>query len=291
MKAPVILAAGALSCALATAAPSPVFFAMDTGTDAGRLNSDAQAAMARDLGFDGIGPTYTTPEALRGMIAALDEHKLQLPAIYLGFDLDAEPPIGPAFADALAQLRGRPCVLWVYIQSRTLRPSDPAGDARAAALLRPLAEQAAAAGLRVALYPHAGFWMERVEDTVRLARRVDHPSLGVTFNLCHWMMTDGTELEARLDAAMPHLFVVTLNGADEGAKSWAKLIQPLDAGTFDVGRLLRLLRRKGYTGPFGLQHFGIGGDARTHLERSMTAWRHLHETTDKAADPEQRVDQ
>jgi sugar phosphate isomerase/epimerase len=128
-----------------------------------------------------------------------------------------------------------------------------------------------------------------VEDTVRLARRVDHPSLGVTFNLCHWMMTDGTELEARLDAAMPHLLMVTLNGADEGAKDWAHLIQPLDAGTFNVGHLLRLLRHKGYTGPFGLQHFGIGGDARANLQRSMTAWRRLqaegHGTTDGAADP------
>lgn len=290
MKAPVILAAIGLACAAAAAAPTPVFFAMDTGTDVHRLPPAAQAAMVKDLRFDGIGPTYTTPEALRGMIAALDEHKLQLPAIYLGFDLDAEPPVGPAFADALAQLRGRPCILWVYIQSRTLRPSDRAGDDRAAAVLRPLAEQAAAAGLRVALYPHAGFWMERVEDTVRLAKRVDHPSLGVTFNLCHWLMTDGTELEARLDAAMPHLFMVTVNGSGEGAKDWAHLIQPLDAGTFDVANLLRMLRRKGYTGPFGLQHFGIGGDARINLERSISAWRRLHETTDKAADPEQSVD-
>lgn len=283
MRITAILAVVWLSCALAGAEP-PVFFAMDNGTGAGRLPPEAQASMVKDLGFDGIGSNYTTPAALREMIEALDEQELQLPAIYLGFDLDTEPLLGPSFADALAQLHGRPCILWVTIQSRTLRPSDPAGDARAAAALRALAEQAADAGLRVALYPHAGFWLEQVEDAVRLARRVDHPALGVTFNLCHWLMTDGAELEARLEAAMPYLWVVTLNGADEGAKDWARLIQPLDAGTFDTGRLLRLLRDQGYKGPVGLQHFGIPGDARTNLQRSMNAWRRLHASTDGATE-------
>ena len=46
----------------------------------------------------------------------------------------------------------------------------------------------------------------------------------------------------------------------------------------------------GYKGPIGLQCFGIGGDAREHLARSMTAWRKLSLPLAAAGDhPQRRV--
>ena len=60
-----------------------------------------------------------------------------------------------------------------------------------------------------------------------------------------------------------------------GGTSWKELIQPLDRGTYDVFQLLRLLRKMKYTGPIGLQHYGIGGDARENLEHSMEGWKRL----------------
>jgi hypothetical protein len=53
------------------------------------------------------------------------------------------------------------------------------------------------------------------------------------------------------------------------------LIQPLDRGTYDVSQVLRLLRGMNYTGPIGLQHYGIGGDVRENLEHSMVGWKRL----------------
>jgi hypothetical protein len=35
---------------------------------------------------------------------------------------------------------------------------------------------------------------------------------------------------------------------------------------------LKTLRELGYSGPIGLQCWGIGGDARDHLTESMKAW-------------------
>jgi len=49
----------------------------------------------------------------------------------------------------------------------------------------------------------------------------------------------------------------------------------LDRGSFDVGRLLKTLKQLGYRGPIGLQCYGLGGDTRDHLARSMNAWRKL----------------
>jgi len=254
------------------------FFAMDTGTkDAQHQTAEAQVALIKDLGFAGIGPIYTTSAAMREMLVALDRQQLKLFAEYVGLDLDAVSPVTPQIRDAISQLQGRGAVLWLYVTSKKFKPSDAAGDALAVPLLREVAALAEPAGVRVALYPHAGMWVQRVEDAVRLSRQVDRKNVGVTFNLCHWLKVDGKALEERLEDAKPYLFVVTLNGADVDGKDWAHLIQPLDAGSFDVGRVLAKLKQMGYAGPIGLQHFGIGGDARTNLQRSMNGWRRLQQ--------------
>jgi hypothetical protein len=96
--------------------------------------------------------------------------------------------------------------------------------------------------------------------------------------LCHWLRIEGGKnLEELLKSAMPYLFVVTINGADSGGKDWKTLIQTLDRGTFDMRNFLETLNKFNYTGPIGLQGYGIGGDAYKNLKNSMGAWRRLSE--------------
>lgn len=263
--------------ALATdAAADMPFFAMDTGTrDAAHRTAEAQVAMVEEIGFDGIGPTYTNPESLREWLDAVKRHESKLFAIYLRLDLDTADPVSAPIRDAISQLRGHDSIIWLHVVTSEHKPSDPAGDARAVAALRRIAALAEPAGVKVALYPHAGMWLERIEDATRIARAVNRPGIGVTFNLCHWLKVDGTDIEARLKEALPHLFAVTINGADAGAKDWRNLIQPLDSGNFDVGELLAKLAELKWRGPIGLQHYGIKGDARANLKRSLDAWRKM----------------
>lgn len=49
----------------------------------------------------------------------------------------------------------------------------------------------------------------------------------------------------------------------------------MDSGTFDVGEVLTKLAALGWSGPIGLQHYGIKGNAKANLQRSMDAWRNL----------------
>jgi len=87
----------------------------------------------------------------------------------------------------------------------------------------------------------------------------------------------GGEIPELLERAAPHLFLVTVNGADRNAAgtSWNRLIRPLDRGGFEVGSVLDSLRRVGYEGPVGLQAFGVELPPPENLERSIQAWRGL----------------
>jgi len=162
-----------------------------------------------------------------------------------------------------------------------MKPSDPSGDPRAVAIVRGMADQARGGGAQLVLYPHTGYWLETIEDAVRVAREADRPNVGVMFNLCHWLrVSRDRDYRTRLQEALPLLLAVSINGADEhdDGPGWAKYIQPLDRGDFDIEAFLGTLRNLGYRGPIGLQCYGITGDAREHLARSMAAWRRLNGT-------------
>ena len=256
--------------------PGGAFFAMDTGTkDAKHQTATQQVDMVKELGYDGIG--CTAGPGLGEMLKELDKNGLRLFAVYLGANIDADQTkYGPELKEAIEVLKGRNAILWLFVLSKKHKPSSPEGDARAVEVIREISDMAAEAGLRVALYPHQGFWVERVEDAVRVARKVDRENVGVTFNLCHWLMVDDEKnMESLIKSAMPHLFVVSINGADSGGKNWKQLIQTLDKGTFDMYRFLKTLEEAGYNGPIGFQGYGIGGDAYDNLKRTMNAWDQL----------------
>jgi len=254
------------------------FFAMDTGTkDDKHKTAKEQVQMVKELGYSGIG--CTAGKGVGEMLEELDKNGLRLFAVYMGANIDADQPkYGPELKEAIEVLKGRNAILWLFVQSKKLKPSSLEGDARAVQVIREIADMAAESGLRVSLYPHTGFWVERVEDAIRVAKKVDRKNVGVTFNLCHWLRTDDEKnMKSVIKSAMPYLFVVSINGADSGGKDWKQLIQTLDRGSFNILRFLKALKKSGYTGPIGLQGYGIGGDAYENLKRSMSAWRKLSE--------------
>jgi sugar phosphate isomerase/epimerase len=266
-------AAGAGGAA-APAACNP-FFAMDTGLRDGVSRTPAeQARLLKELGFAGVG---WSPAQVPEMLSACNAEGLKVFNVYVGAEVSPTNRTAPAHIEQLiGQLKGSDTVLWLYLKSAAYKtPSDEAGDADAVALLRDIADRAQQAGLKVSLYPHTWFWMERVQDAVRLAKKVDRPNLGVTFNLCHCIKVgDAARIDALLEQAKPYLTFVTVNGADSEG-DWSRLIQPLGQGTVDVGAVLKTLKKLGYAGPVGLQHYGIKGDAREKLGQSIGAWRTL----------------
>lgn len=235
-----------------------------------------QAEMLRELGYDGVGHIWL--DGVEERLRTLDAAGLRLFQITMVVEMgpDKTPYDAARFREVCTAVRGRGVQFDLLLNG--WRPSDPARDPHAVGILRDMAETAHAAGAQLLLYPHVESWVERIEDAVRVAAKVDRPNVGVMFNLCHWLRVDPSrEYRPLLKLARPWLWAVSLNGADErdDQPGWARYIQPLDRGNFDVAGLLRTLRELGFTGPVGLQCYGIGGDAREHLTRSLAAWKRL----------------
>lgn len=242
--------------------------------DAKKRSFEEQARMLHELGYPGVGHIWL--EKVEERLATLDAVGLRLFQITMTVDLTpGKAPYDEArFKAVLALIKGRQVQFCVLCKG--LKSSDPAGDPRAVEMLRTMSELARESGAQLLLYPHQKNWVERIEDAIRVADQVERPNVGVMFNLCHWLKVDSSrDYAPLLRRALPWLWAVSINGADErdDQPNWKRYIQPLDQGSFDVKALLRTLRDLGYRGPVGLQCFGIGGDAREHLVRSLAKWR------------------
>lgn len=243
--------------------------------DAKKRTFEEQAAMLKELGYAGVGHIWLDKVAER--IKSLNDVGLKLFQITMTVDVaPGKEPYDPRFKEVLALINGRRVQFALLVNG--MKPSDSSVDPHAVRILREMSDLAKDTDVQLLLYPHLGSWVERIEDAVRVADKVNRPNVGVMFNLCHWLRVDKSrDYKPLLKLAMPRLWAVSINGADEfdDQPGWQKYIQPLDRGSFDVGKFLRTLKELGYRGPIGLQCYGIGGDARDHLARSMTAWREL----------------
>ena len=266
----------------APALPNP-FYAMDTCTKVpypkNDITPEAQLDLVKELGYAGLCWTVDDPAQTKAVAEAAAKRGLKMFAIYVGATLTKDGLTCDArLADTMAALEGHGTLIWLHIDSKDFAKSSPDGDAVAVPALQKIADQAAARGLRVAIYPHVNNWTERVQDIVRVVKKVDRKNFGVTFNLCHCLRVgDEEKIPALLDEAAPHLFMVTINGADAKVTEpgWGRLIMTLDQGTFDVAGVLAKLKAVGYTGPIGLQGYGLKTDRRENLVRSMEGWRRI----------------
>jgi sugar phosphate isomerase/epimerase len=235
----------------------------------GDISPEQQAGFAREYGFEGtvFDHAQQIPERLR----ALDEAHLQLFFLWLTVDVSkGQIKYEPGMEAAIEALKGRGTVVWVAVQG-----DDAAGaEERTIQAVNRISDLASRSNLRVALYPHYGFYLARFRDVVRVAERVGRSNVGVTFNLCHELRSGfDPEFPQLLDKAIPRLYGVTINGADRQGQDWSTLIQPLGRGDYDVTALVRTFAKAGYRGPFGIQCFGLKGDPGVYLKQSMAAWR------------------
>ena len=264
---------------------SPELFAFQTGF------ANAQSQLPEDLvklvaesGFDGV--ELMGLGQVERFMPHLKQRGLKLHSLYLKLDIDRpDQPVDPNWVSVLEKYGEDLNAVWFHVHSQNHGRSDPAGDAECVAIFQKLSGEVAPLGIQIGIYHHVGLWAEKFSDAVRVARQVDRSNVGAVFNLCHYLkMNEPQNLERELGDAFPHLALVSINGADDGetkSMGWDRLIQSLDRGSFDVTRVLRVLKQNDYQGPIGLQGYAIRERPEDFFPRSVTAYRQMLEKVNR----------
>ncbi len=237
----------------------PKFYAFRNGVNFGSFENEAKTL--KELGYDGINQVQAGDKKLAERIAAYDKVGLKVLSIYLNVD---DKPIA---AELVKPFENSGAIIELTIIKMTPKTVEA---------VRQTTEMAAKMKIRVALYPHHGFAIAKMPQAMDLIAQVNHPNLGVMFNLCHFLRGEKVEdLESVLEKAGPHLFAVSTSGANLGGKRWSDLIKPLDQGNFPQKRLFSALKKLNFKGPVGLQCYGVRGNKRTNLKNSIAAWKKI----------------
>ena len=238
---------------------SPDFFVFQNGLGFG--SPSKEASILKKMGYDGVSQVKQTGRDLAGLVEAYGKKDLQVLSVYL--DISKQP----IKAELIKPLENRNAIVELTVRQMSLETIEA---------VRQISETAASMNIRVALYPHHGFAVSTMLQAMDLIEKVNHPNLGVMFNLCHFLRgEDPATLESVLLKAGDRLFAVSTSGAVEGGKEWSCLIQPLNKGSFPQKRLFKTLKKLNFKGPVGLQCYGIKGDKRDNLESSIDAWKKM----------------
>jgi hypothetical protein len=183
----------------------------------------------------------------------------------------------PEFAKLAGQHKIHP-QFWIT------NPSPPHDDPQkrvelAGEQLLPLVRQTRDLGCRLGLYNH-GDWGGEPENLIAVCRWLrerhgaDH--VGIVYNLHHGHAhtRDFAEVLAQLK---PYLLCLNLNGMNDNAEP---KILPIGQGTEDA-RLLQIITRSGYKGPFGILDHRSEVDAEQSLRQNLQGLVQLVGTTNE----------
>jgi sugar phosphate isomerase/epimerase len=270
---------------------SETCYAMDTSfyTGFGSYGWDARCEMLAEIGYDSTYLTLWNEDAWTVDLGRLTETRsrygLDVQAVYVVHDLASETS-ADRIVRLVESLEGTSTLELAIQDSRERSPEiTPERLATVAAFLERVLAAGEANGITVLLYPHRFFFVERIEQAVRLCRELDHPRLGTIFTGFHWYAVDGESLDARLAEAAPYLRSANISGsrrmpAVDGQPA-VVTIEPLDSGELDNFGVLASLARVGFAGPVGIQGYAVAGDVYENLSRSLRAYRGMKERLDR----------
>lgn len=242
---------------------------------------DKQVALIKNAGYDAI--EISQLESFEGMKEALDKHHFKGSYFYIKLNVE-DPVIDPRLKGYIRQLKGSGTVIAPYIMSDAKKYVEPVpkADSIVVKLVGEIGDWAREAGLQVAIYPHYNYYVQRLNHTADLVKKINRPNVGLSFNLCHWLATtdaDGRKsLRKDLAELSPYLKMVTVCGANNvistKPKQWDDYILPLGSGDFDTYGLLRyIIRDLHYKGAIGAQCYAIKRPKLELVQNTIAVWQ------------------
>ncbi len=265
----------------------PRLYAMDTFfyNSLGVYPWSARCEMLSSLGFEGTYLTLWSEAAWADLSEAGHARQrfgIEVAGIYWTLDLDDRGGANSIFLDALSDSARVPPGTRFEIAIVGADGFSPS-DHRLSFWLGQILSLAGERGLSIALYPHAGFWMETLGQATQIAHQQAHPQLSVVFCGYHWFAAEGERghkyLQESLSQAAPLLSSANVCGSTARQENGRRAcyVELIGRGELDNFALLALLRGVGFGGWLGLQAYGIGGDAYANLKASLATVRELLE--------------
>jgi sugar phosphate isomerase/epimerase len=216
--------------------------------DAKKRGPEERVAMLKRLGFKHYAYDWRAEHlpSFEREIQLLKDNDIELTAVWFPASLNADAKT----ILALLKKHQVKTQLWVTLGDPAPGSKEQTEKVKAAAsMLKPIAEEAAKIGCRVALYNH-GNWFGEPENQLAVLEALQLPNVGLVYNLHH-----GHDHLARfpelLKKMQPHLYALNLNGMVAKGDRTGKKILPLGKGELDL-ELLRTIRDSGYRGPIGI---------------------------------------
>lgn len=217
--------------------------------DAKRRGPEERAAMLERLGFKHFAYDYRAEHVptFDAEIEACRRHGVSLDAWWFPGSLNDEA------RRILEICRKHDIHPQLWITGSGGPTADAAEQARRveqeANRIRPIAEAAAAQGMKVGLYNHGG-WFGEPENQLAIIKQLNLPNVGIVYNFHHGH-DHVDRLAEILRKTLPHLLAVNINGMNrQGDRRGQKILQ-LGQGELDL-ELLRIVRDSGYRGPIGI---------------------------------------
>ncbi len=217
--------------------------------DSKKRGPEERAAMLAKLGFKHFAYDFRDEHVptFAAEIEACKKHGVALDAWWFPNTLDAR---AKQILDVCKRHDIHPD-LWV---SGSGGPTKNAAEEAArvkqeADRIRPIAEAAAAQGMKVGLYNHGG-WFGEPENQLAVIEALKLPNVGIVYNQHH-----GHEHIPRfaelLKKMKPHLLAINLNGMQHDGERRGQKILQLGQGQLDLGMLQAILD-SGYRGRIGI---------------------------------------
>ncbi len=233
--------------------------------DKAKRGPEERAAMLDQLGIHKFAYDYRKEHipTFDAELDALKKHHIELLAWWFPTTLNDEGKM----ALELFKRHGVKPQLWV--NGGGAWPKGEADYQRRivaeAARIRPIAEAAAAQGLKVGLYNH-GSWYGEPETQLAIIKELHMPNVGMVYNLHHGH-DHVHRFEHLLAQMLPHLLCLNINGMMEDGERRGMNSIPVGQGEWDL-ELLKIIKRSGYEGPIGMVN-DTQEDAKDRLQDNL----------------------
>jgi sugar phosphate isomerase/epimerase len=159
-----------------------------------------------------------------------------------------------------------PAQLWISMGDPAPNGSPDEKVKAAAVAIRPIAEEAAKIGSKVALYNHGG-WFGEPENQVAIIKRLGLPNVGIVYNFHHGH-SHIERFPELFKTMQPHLLAINLNGMVKNGDTTGKKILPIGQGDQELA-MMKVILQGGWRGPVGILDHRPETDSEPTLRENL----------------------